>query len=357
MRAGPYKILSSLIVLGSAFFGAHACGTTPSSSAAAAAASSAGTSQTSESGRSDAAAQQSLQAADDAGSAAAPAAGLGSGTSQKSLMGRARADALAGWVAANGNALMSHPPAHEPPRALPGLSGQLGCLAATKFVNEGNEITLSSDFGKAACKRGKRSLSGNETLVFDANAHTLSVYGTVSVKMPAGTTVTTEALDPNLPLATMGRSGRPAEGKVTLSVQLNQHRVAKAADDSNRFIVDVQTPQGAVQVTDTFDANGLMLQPPLPSTRRVDGVVVVHHLLAGFVSTNAHQGIERDLSGTCACPSRGVMVQQVVYDADQTGYVRTTTFTGCGQATVKTTDSTHSAVPNGSTSVVWEGCD
>jgi hypothetical protein len=346
-----YRHCLSLMLFVGVSAGLIGCGSKASSTDAAAASSSSAStdpsSQTNVGGHANAAAQQSMQAADDAGGSAASTQAVAPAASAKANFFAGQTDVS---ITAGTGSTDAGPN--------PGLHAQLGCMADMNFTQQGNMVTIAAHFGHAGCKRGKRNVEGNETIHFDAGTKTMDISGTTVVTLPDGSAITTSPLDSNRPMVSLARSGRPSTGSVALQVSLNQHRQAVTAQNANWFNMEIHTAvQSPITVTNAYTADGKALQTAVPSSRTINGVITVHHLLAGFVATQTHTAVTRDLTGTCSCPSSGTIAQAVVYDADQTGYLRTTTFTGCGTATVVTSLSTHPAVANGSADIVWAGCN
>lgn len=232
---------------------------------------------------------------------------------------------------------------------------------ATSLTDGLFTLNANTTFSAAACT-GKHKMEGYQSV--SATWTSLSTYSrTVQVTddftrtMANGTTVRLSSLA-TTPAYTyrLTASGRPQDGNVTLTAEINAHHVATATNGNIVFDHSISTDaNNTLQIHNTFNTEGLR---PLPQTRTVvSGTVTLHHNLANFEGTHTFTNVVHDLTGACTCPTSGTIVQTVVKDDNSGSYVRTYTFTGCGQATVVTSASTLSGTNNGTASMTWNDCD
>ena len=220
-----------------------------------------------------------------------------------------------------------------------------GFALDANFVFDGN-----------SCK-GRRVFSGTEDVVAswsttDSNSRTLQVTANLSATSD-GNTLTIEPLTAGVPNWTVDASGLSGNGNVSLSIADSEHRILKGSDGNSIFDISINSnPNAPLIFTNSYDvqtgtAAGATLQ---------SGVSVVRHNLAKFTATHTFSSLALGADGTCLCPVSGSLTQVVTVDAGG-GYTRTYTFSGCGTATVVTTDSTLSGTSNGTASVTWDNCN
>jgi hypothetical protein len=283
-------------------------------------------------------AQQSVQSADDAG--ASSAATLASPAAAKLAFDEFGADPQSAQAALGA-----------------GLAAQVACLGNISTALNGNVVTVDIVYTGGTCKRGGRTQNGNETIFINRAANSLSINSNITTTFANGDTLYASNTNPNSYAVSIMRTGRPADGNVTLQTTFGMHRVRSNAKGAVLFDHTVTTPaNAALTVVNSYGATGLGLTVPLPTQRTLNGSVAVHHNLAKFTAVNVFTNLTRDLTSTCACPSSGTLSQTVTYDADNSGYTRLYQFTGCGTATVTITGSTRKDTVNGNSTVTWDSC-
>lgn len=276
------------------------------------------------------AAQQSAQAADDGGSADSVAGHSAGLLMAQDLWRAAEADISTSFV-------------------LGGCTGSVTTSADAVAGTANANITFD---GKCT---GKRSVSGTEdiTLKFatptDPN-RSLSVTENLTWTLANKDTLAVSSLGAG-PTATL-ISSSSTDSNILLNLTLNEHRVRNAADGNHVFDMNITTADGkSLVVSNTY---GSTTQPSARTI--VSGTLDVHHNLAKFTATHDFQNVVHSLEGTCACPESGTMVQTVTKDDKSGSFVRTYTFTGCGQASVVTSASTLKDTSNGTAQVTWDDC-
>jgi hypothetical protein len=283
-------------------------------------------------------AQQSVQSADDAG--ASSAATHASPAAAKLAFDEFGADAFLGQPALGA-----------------GLAAQVACLGNISTALNGNVVTVNISYTGGTCKRGGRTQNGNETIFIDRSANSLSINSNMTTTFANGDTLYASNTNPNNYAVSIMRTGRPADGNVTLQTSFAMHRVRSNAKGTVLFDHTVTTPTNMpLTVVNSYGATGLGLTVPLPTQRTLNGSVAVHHNLIKMSAVNVFTNLTHDLTSTCACPSSGTLSQTVTYDADNSGYTRVYQFTGCGTATVTITGSTRSDTANGNSAVTWDSC-
>ena len=224
-------------------------------------------------------AQQSVQSADDAG--ASSAATQASPAAAKLAFDDFGADALPAQAALGA-----------------GLAAQVACLGNISTALNGNVVTVDIAYTGGTCKRGGRTQNGNETIFIDRSANTLSINSNITTTFANGDTLYASNTNPNNYAVSIMRSGRPADGNVTLQTSLGMHRVRSNAKGTVLFDHTVTTPAGMpLTVVNSYGAAGLGLTVPLPTQRTLNGSVAVHHNLAKFGTVNVFTNLTRDLTG------------------------------------------------------------
>ncbi len=234
-----------------------------------------------------------------------------------------------------------------------GCTGQVAYT--TDVTTTGVTITGTDIFSASGCS-GDIKLSGAQNIVITANLantdRTTQVSGSLIQTMDGGDKTVIESLDPSVAyLYKLVASGTQASGDVNVMVSLNEHRV-RSNDSTTVFDHNVTTPATAgVQVVAAYNSDGSAKSRTIAS-----GEVDVHHNVAKFIAKHTYNNLSYDTTGDCACPSSGSITQVVTSDANDWTYTRTYAFTGCGQATVITSDSTKSDTGNGTATISWDDC-
>lgn len=225
----------------------------------------------------------------------------------------------------------------------------------TDVTATGVTLTGTDIFSASSCS-GDIKLSGAQNIVVTANSanteRTTQVSGSLIQTMDGGDKTVIESLDPSVAyLYKLVASGTQASGDVNVMVSLNEHRV-RSNDNATIFDHNITTPATTgIQVLAAYNSDG-----SAKSRTIVSGEIDVHHNIAKFIAKHTYNNLSYDANGDCACPSSGSISQTVTSDANDWTYTRTYAFTGCGQATVITSDSTKSDTGNGTATVSWEDC-
>ncbi len=290
------------------------------------------------------AAQQAVQSGDDAGNATAATQGYASAASKPQLR---QADLFAPYSGVDRRMLGA------------GIAAQIACFGDVQGSVSGDIVDVQVHYNGALCKHGSRSVDGNEHIILDRSSRTLSIQSKVDTTFKNGEVLSRSSIDPAGYNVVLTRSGSVASGTVGLDITLNERRVRRGSDGNVIFDHNLTTPEGSLKVTNTYNSSVLSATLLTPTARVLNGVVQVTRLRTNMQAVHTFTDLTRDLTGACACPSSGKLQQVASRDAGQpyaTGFTRVYTFTGCGTATVETSASTTSQVPNGSSTVVWDNC-